>query len=115
MLKTLDKPRDALIPFDEKEQSNYTPKKPILLEHYHFLPSESAPELIIFYDLNEKSWFCESVAEASISKIADGELLKFSQSMWQLIKGADISEKETLAIDGETEQKFNFCFQYQSR
>lgn len=106
----LDKPRDVLIPYIEKELSNEQPKTPIFLENYHFLPSESEPEIIVFYDLNEKSWFCESVAEAKVSKISDGELLKFSQSMWQLIKHADISEKETVVIDGRADQNLTFIF-----
>ena len=69
VVENLDKPRDALIPYVKNEQSNEKAQTPIVLEHYHFLPSESAPEIIVFYDINEKSWFCESVAEASVEKI----------------------------------------------
>jgi hypothetical protein len=110
VVENLDEPKDALIPYDEIGRSNDTPTTPIILEQYHFLPSELAPEIIVFYDLNEKSWFCENVADTSVSKVSDGELLKFSHSMWQLIKGADISEKETLVIDEKSEQDLIFIF-----
>ncbi len=110
VVENLDEPRDALIPYAEATQDNEQAKAPIYLEHYHFLPSEKAPEIIVFYDIAEKSWFCENFAEATISKISDGELLQFSHSMWQLIKGANISEKETVAINGKTEQKPTFIF-----
>lgn len=109
IVENLDKPRDVLIPYSET-QVNEQPNQPILLNQYHFLPSESAPEIIVFYDLSEKSWFCENVAEATVTKIADGELLQFSNSMWQLIKSADISENETVEISGGAEKNLIFIF-----
>ena len=110
IVENLDKPQDVLIPYVDSDQPKANMETPIILEQYHFLPSESAPEIIVFYDISEKSWFCENFAEATVSKISDGELLQFSHSMWQLIKSGDISEKETIAIDGKTDQKLTFVF-----
>ncbi len=108
VVENLNKPQDILIPYSEQESENSEP--PIILDHYHFLPSETSPELIVYYDVNEKSWYCENVNETEVSKIADGELLQFSNSMWQLLKGADFSEKETVAISEQTEQNLTFIF-----
>ncbi|MDV5167808.1 FHA domain-containing protein [Photobacterium rosenbergii] len=106
----LDKPADVLIPVVPEGLSSRVNVEPIYLEHYHFLPTESSPEVIIFYDTKEKSWYCENVNECVTSKINDGEMLEFSHSMWQLIEGADVSEKETIAVTDDFNSKVCYVF-----
>ena len=108
--ENLEQPKDVLIPYLDPGQPRGKTDTPIILEQYHFLPSEKSPELVVFYDINEKSWFCEKVNDEVPSKISDGELLKFSNTIWQLIKGADCSEKETIAINEQTESNLTFIF-----
>lgn len=98
IVENLDEPKDVLLPLGTDSQSSNPSTDPIYLDHYHFLPSDTSPELIVFYDVSEKSWFCECVDTAITTKIDDGELLEFSDCMWKLIKGADASDKETVAI-----------------
>jgi len=110
IVENIEKPRDLLIPYNDDIQDNEQANAPIYLDHYHMLPSEKEPEIVVFYDVIERSWFCEDVVKTTKSKISDGELLKFSQSMWQLIKGADISEQETISLDEKTDNTITFIF-----
>lgn len=108
----LDEPKDVLVPFVSEKDFNLEPEssKPILLEHYHFLPSENSPEVIIFYDVVEKSWYCETINDSTPSKLYDGELLEFSDSMWKLIKGADAAEKETVVTSDAVSNELCYIF-----
>jgi len=109
-VENLDNPKDILIPYGEDEQVVENVDTPIVLEHYHFLPSETSPEIIIFYDFDERSWCFEVIGESETSKIADGELIRFSNSLWKLLKRADSSEKETLEINEQATRDLTFIF-----
>ena len=109
-VENLDEPKDLLLPLGADESEGKSTSQPIFLDHYHFLPSENSPELIIFYDVSEKSWFCECVDSATTTQIDDGELLEFSDSMWKLIKGADVSDKETIAITDKPSSDLCYVF-----
>lgn len=110
IVESLDEPRDVLIPLESESSYDAPDAKPILLEHYHFLPSENSPEVIIFYDVVEKSWYCETINDSTPSKLYDGELLEFSDSIWKLIKGADAAEKETLISDTNVSNDICYIF-----
>lgn len=110
IVENLDEPKDVLLPLNADEPSTHPATDPIFLEHYHFLPSDVSPEVIVFYDISEKSWFCECVDTAITSKVDDGELLEFSDSMWKLIKGADVSEKATIAITDKPANELCYIF-----
>jgi len=110
IVESLEQPKDILIPHTDPEHPMGKIDMPIILEQYHLLPSEKSPELVVFYNISDKSWYCENINDEAPSKISDGELLKFSNTMWQLIKGADCSEKETIALNEQTEQNLTFVF-----
>jgi len=110
IVENLDEPQDVLLPLKVDDKNSDPATDPIFLDHYHFLPSDSSPELIVFYDISEKSWFCECVDTAITTKIDDGELVEFSNSMWKLIKGADASDKETIAITDKSASKLCYIF-----
>lgn len=110
VVENVDRPQDVLVPHTATKQHDTPPADPIFLEHYHFLPTESSPEIIIFYDIVEQCWFCESLDSATISRIDDGEFLEFSHSIWQLVKGANACEKETIAIKDKPENELCYIF-----
>ncbi|PAJ76396.1 hypothetical protein CJF42_00410 [Pseudoalteromonas sp. NBT06-2] len=110
IVTNISPPQDVLIPFKEHENNTIVAKEPILLKHYHFLPSEEDPEVIIFYDTLKKSWYCEKAPEFSVVRISDGELIKFSDSVWQLIKVADIFQQETIDICDNSNNDPTFIF-----
>ncbi|MCW8345441.1 FHA domain-containing protein [Vibrio sp. ZSDZ65] len=110
VVENLDKPCDALVPMSSSEPDDSKTYKPILLQQYHFLPSETSPELIIYYDVSEKQWYCENLSESSVHKIEDGEMLEFSHSMWQLMKGVDQTVNETVAINENVDADLCYVF-----
>ncbi|MPY26893.1 FHA domain-containing protein [Shewanella sp. YLB-07] len=112
VVDNVDEPQDVLVPHaqDERQGQGASQVKPIFLQRYHFLPTESSPEIIIFYDVAAQCWLCESVDNGAVSQIEDGELLKFSDSMWQLVKGATSCEKETIALNDKPENDLCYIF-----
>ncbi|MGF1703717.1 FHA domain-containing protein [Photobacterium makurazakiensis] len=110
IVTNLDEPKDVLVPFVSDKELNSLESPPILLEHYHFLPSEDSPEVIIFYDVVEKCWYCETINDSTPTKLYDGELLEFSDSMWKLIKGADAADKETLVTNDNVDNDLCYIF-----
>ena len=57
----------------------------ITLQKYNLFPSEAAPEIALFYDEDQQGWLVEDLAFASLSPVADGEKIKFSETYWRLI------------------------------
>ncbi len=110
IVQNVEKPRDLLVPYGHQAVNNSKAKDPILLNQYHFLPSETSPELIVYYDTNEKNWYCETAPKYSVTRIADGELVTFSDSVWQLVKVADVFQEETIDISDNAENKMTFIF-----
>ncbi|NQZ06459.1 MAG: FHA domain-containing protein [Algicola sp.] len=110
IVDSVERPRDVLVPYCHQEVDGCPTKDPIFLEQYHFLPSETSPELIVFYDTVEKAWFSEQVSKYTVNRIADGELVEFSDSVWQLIKVADVFQLETIDISDKTDNEMTFVF-----
>jgi hypothetical protein len=110
IVESIERPRDVLVPYIQQTNDNTPIKDPILLEQYHFLPSETAPELIVFYDTVEKAWFCEKPPKYTVTRIADGELIEFSDSVWQLLKVTDLFHEETIDNADKSENEMTFIF-----
>lgn len=108
--ENIDPPRDLLIPFLKEDTRTADDVEPILLENYHFLPSEESPETIVFYDAKEHCWMCETLAGGNPFKLSDGELLEFSHRQWQLLKGAANEAQETVAISENPHTEFCYIF-----
>jgi pSer/pThr/pTyr-binding forkhead associated (FHA) protein len=106
----LDEPQDVLVPYNRKTKQTNPTDKVVFLGQYNLLPSESEPEIAIFYDGDEKNWCCESVSDMSVRRIADGDCVKFSDSMWQLLKGADQGSIQTAQSILKSEQDLTFVF-----
>ena len=95
IIDNLDQPKDLHTPYINPDQSSEEISTPIILEHY---------------DIDKKTGFCESVDSATVSKISNDELLNSPNTIWQLIKGADYAETETIATRTKNKQKLTFIF-----
>jgi hypothetical protein len=106
----LDGPRDVLIPYCSNGKHANPGNEVVFLEQYHLLPSESSPEIVIFYDWSEKNWCCESVDNQAVKRIVDGDCVKFSDSMWQFFRGTEQGTIETAQSVLKPEQNLAFVF-----
>jgi len=107
IIENLEPPKDILLPTSQ-ECGYYNGAKPIYLEHYHFLPDESSPELVIFYDQESQQWQCEHFENSVQSILHDGEQLKFSNQTWKLFKCEPPENMDTLCLTAQ--DKSDLCY-----
>ncbi|KNC67151.1 FHA domain-containing protein [Pseudoalteromonas ardens] len=94
-------PEDLLVPYSHDELVDG--QEPVIqLENYHLLPSESDPELIVYFNSTEQTWCYEEVGSEHPVSITDGEQLRFAQQVWSLIQ-TRASQQECTAEVAETD------------
>ena len=107
IIESLEPPKDILLP---AQQEVYVEPdlKPIYLDRYHFLPNDTAPELVVFYDQDKQEWQCEHFENNLCSILNDGEQLKFSEKTWQLFKSTETEDMETMCL--KTQPTTDLCY-----
>ncbi|CAH6844282.1 FHA domain-containing protein [Vibrio gigantis] len=107
VVESLEPPKDVLLP---TQQEAYIEQdlKPIYLEHYHFLPNDTSPELVVFYDPAKQEWQCEHFENNLCSSLNDGEQIKFSEKTWQLFKSVEAEDTETMCLAKQPPR--NLCY-----
>lgn len=105
-------PEDALILVTEalKDESPEDGNDVILLNAYHFLPSQSDAQLVMFYDSDDRSWCCEYLADTSVIRLVDGDCLRLNGRTWRLQQGREEAQVETVITYGEVEASPEFVF-----
>ncbi|AOT10697.1 FHA domain-containing protein [Pseudoalteromonas luteoviolacea] len=109
-IDNLDKPHDILTPVSIDKKECHRTKDPIVLNHHNLLPSETSPELILYYDVKEKSWYVEDLEKNHTSKVSDDNLLFFSNTKWKLLNCANSPEKETIVMTEKASKDLTFIF-----
>ncbi|MFA0570659.1 MAG: FHA domain-containing protein [Vibrio gallaecicus] len=107
IIESLEPPKDILLP-TQQEVYVEPDLKPIYLDRYHFLPNDTAPELVVFYDQDEQEWQCEHFENNLCSILNDGEQLKFSEKTWQLFKSTETEDMETMCLKAQPTD--NLCY-----
>ncbi|OLQ74388.1 hypothetical protein BIT28_09450 [Photobacterium proteolyticum] len=107
IVRSLEPPKDILLPTLQEHGDDHD-IQPIYLEHYHFLPDESSPELVVFYDQESQQWQCEHFENSILSPLHDGEQLKFSKQTWQLFKCESPENMDTLCLSAQ--EKNDLCY-----
>ncbi|MDK1287116.1 FHA domain-containing protein [Pseudoalteromonas umbrosa] len=98
-------PKDLLIP-----SCNEQPDEVIPLEKYHFLPSETDPELVVFYDNEKLCWCYEQLATGKIVPLTDSDNLCVANELWYLFQVEAASQEATMPIDKAHQSSLEFVF-----
>ncbi|KZN43685.1 FHA domain-containing protein [Pseudoalteromonas luteoviolacea] len=98
-------PKDLLIP-----TNNEQPDDVISLEKYHFLPSESDPEIVVFYDNEKVCWCYEHLESGKIVALTDSDNLSVADELWYLFQVEAASQEATMPIDNAHQSSLEFLF-----
>jgi hypothetical protein len=109
IIESLEPPKDILLP-TEQEAYIESGLEPIYLDHYHFLPNDTSPELVVFYDQIKQEWQCEHFENNLCSSLNDGEQIKFSEKTWQLFKSVEAEDVETMCLKKQSNN--NLCYTF---
>ena len=109
-VENLDEPCDILVLQQPNQNETALDDDVVFLAPYNFLPTEDAPEIVFYFDTERKTWFCEKIDTMTTMRIDDGECIQFSNSIWQLIKGAEKSALETIESTTNSTQSVVFIF-----
>jgi pSer/pThr/pTyr-binding forkhead associated (FHA) protein len=102
----LTAPADMLWPLDTTNLPH-----PIMLNRYHLLPNEQAPELALFFQ--DQQWHLEPLIqhqEQTSHKLQSGDLVQFNNSHWQLIRTQIYGPTEARVHLADSVSAFEFLF-----
>ncbi|WP_046007232.1 FHA domain-containing protein [Pseudoalteromonas rubra] len=88
-------PQDLLIAQTTSPPVSSAIKAPIVLDGYHLLPNDSAPEVAMFFDISLCKWCTENLATQQVSVVNDGDLVTISDTHWRLFIAARNESKST--------------------
>lgn len=110
IVENINPPQNLLIATDIK--SAQTDIQPIVLTDYNLLPSESQPEVALFYVQSKNQWYKEFIddADGRAYLVANLELLNFDNQNWQLNLNTIIDNTVQLAKPKLLAHQINYRF-----
>ncbi|MBQ4849528.1 FHA domain-containing protein [Pseudoalteromonas sp. MMG012] len=106
----LDKPLDALVPDTKQTVHHNQLPKAIFLDELNLLPNETAPEIVLSYNTEEKRWVCENAEDMTSHPVSEGEKIYFANTQWKLVTGSDENDIATVALNQQEEVELKYIF-----
>ncbi|MCF2857945.1 FHA domain-containing protein [Pseudoalteromonas sp. SMS1] len=105
IVDSISPPKDLLIPTNHEQPDDVIP-----LEKYHFLPSESDPEIVVFYDNERMCWCYEHLESGNIVALTDSDNLSVANELWYLFQVEAASQEATMPIESAHQSSLEFLF-----
>lgn len=107
-------PSDMLWPLDMSAGEMPARIQPVMLERYHLLPDTHTPELALYFDHQDQTWYAELMSSATQDQrretIHPGDILQFDNLRWQFIRAQVYGPTEARAHNTQKLSDFEFVF-----